>query len=94
MGTHPIGCVTIDQSSDYDDCRCIEVIGIPTKQGGTNTYTPAEIYDRIEDEGDRFYVEEDGSKTYLEAVKRGSTKYVRTESNDTKDDNLLNQPSC
>lgn len=91
---YPVECVSIDDSSDYDDCRCIEQIGIPSQGGGTNHYTPARIHDRIEDEGDSFYVEEGGEKAFLKAVKRGTTKYVRTEANDTEDDNLLQQPSC
>lgn len=92
---YKVKCVTIDESSSYDDCRCIESIGIPAHGGGTNTYRPARIYDRIEEGGEEFYVEaDDGTATYLEAVKRGATKYVRTEANDTKDDNLLQQPSC
>lgn len=89
-----VECVTIDESSDYDDCRCIESIGIPTESGGTNTYSPAQIHDRIEQDGDTFFVEENGEWTFLDAVEREGTKYVRTEPNDTEDDNLLQQPSC
>lgn len=94
MGRYPVECVTVDSSSEYDDCRCITTIGIPSKGGGTNTYTPARIHDRIEDEGDSFYIEHGGSETDLETAERGGTKYVRTESNDTEDDNLLEQPPC
>lgn len=91
---YPVECVTIDDSSEYDDCRCIELIGIPSKSGGTNTYTPARIHDRIEDEGHSFFVEENGNRAYLDAVEREGTKYVRTEPNDTEDDNLLQQSTC
>lgn len=91
---YQVECVTIDDSSTHDDCRCIELIGIPRKGGGTNTYSPARIHDRIEEEGDTFYVEENDGRTYLEAVEREGTKYVRTKPTDTKDDNLLQQPSC
>ncbi|WP_171908233.1 DUF3892 domain-containing protein [Natrialba sp. SSL1] len=94
MGTYPVECVNVDDSSSYSDCRCITTIGIPNTDGGTNTYTPARIHDRIEDEGDEFYIKHDGSRTYLEAVERVGTKYVRAEPNDTEDDNLLEQPSC
>ncbi|AUV84473.1 hypothetical protein C2R22_23285 (plasmid) [Salinigranum rubrum] len=91
---YPVECVNTSDSSDYDDCRCITTIGIPSKGGGTNTYTPERIHDRIEDEDEEFYVEYQGSRTYLDAVQDGSTKYVRTEPNDTPQDNLLKQPSC
>lgn len=93
MGTYRVECVNVDESSEYDDCRCITTIGIPSKSGGVNTYNPARIHDRIEDEGDTFYIQHSG-KTHLEARKREGTKYVRTENNDTKQDNLLKQPSC
>ena len=89
-----VKCVNKDDSSDYDDCRCITTIGIPRKGGGTNEYTPAKIYDRIENDGDEFYVEYQGSKTDLVAVEGENGNYVRTEPTDTTDDNLLKQPSC
>lgn len=89
-----VKCVTIDDSSEYDDCRCISTIGIPREGGGTNTYTPLEIYNRIEDDDDEFYVEHQGSRTDVEAVDGNGTKYVRSESNDTSEDNLLKQSSC
>ncbi|WP_152424891.1 DUF3892 domain-containing protein [Natronococcus jeotgali] len=87
-----VTCVTTDSSSTYNDCRCIETIGYDVS-GSTFTKTPAQMYEKIKG-GTDFYVEHYGSKTNLEAVKRGSTKYVRTESNDTSSDNLLEQPSC
>lgn len=68
------------------------MIGIPSKGGGVNTYTPEQIHDRIEEDDEEFFVEHNDSRTYLEAVNDG--KYVRTESNDTTEDNLLKQPSC
>lgn len=89
-----VKCVIVDDASAYEDCRCISKIGIPKKGGGTNLYTPARIHDRIVEEGDEFYVEHNGEQTYLQAVERQGTKYVRTEANDTKDDNLLKQPPC
>ena len=91
---YPVKCVNIDNSSSYDDCRCITTIGIPSEGGGTNTYSPERIYDRIKHEDDEFYVEHDGDRAYLDAVSNGSTKYVRTEPNDTTEDNLLKQPNC
>ena len=89
-----VKCVNTDNSSVYNDCRSIATIGIPRKGGGTNTYTPERIHDRIKG-GEEFYVEYQGSQTYLDAVKEDDgTKYVRTEANDTTNDNLLQQPSC
>lgn len=89
-----VQCVTTDGSSAYNDCRSITTIGIPSKSGGVNTYSPEQIHDRIEDDGDVFFVEHEGMSTHLEAVNDGDTRYVRTESNDTTEDNLLQQPSC
>lgn len=88
-----VKCVNTDD--DPDDCRDITTIGIPRKGGGTNTYTPERIHDRIEDNGDEFYVKHNGNKTDVDPVTESDgTKYVRTEANDTKDDNLLKQDSC
>lgn len=91
---YSVECVNTDDSSHYDDCRCIETIGIPSKSGGVNKYTPERIHERIKEEDDSFFVEHQGSRTYLEPASHGSTRYVRTEPNDTKADNLLKQPSC
>ncbi|MHC3379394.1 DUF3892 domain-containing protein [Haloarcula sp. H-GB5] len=91
---YPIECVNIDDSSPHNDCRCITTIGIPSQSGGINTYTPERIHDRIEDEGDEFVVEYQGSRTEVIAVTDGTTKYVRTEPNDTQNDNLLNLQRC
>lgn len=89
-----VECVTTDDSSDYDDCRCITEIGIPSKSGGVNTYSPARIHDRIVEDNEEFFVKHGGEKTYLDPAEREGTKYVRTEPNDTPDDNLLKQDDC
>lgn len=94
MARYKVKCVTIDQSSQYDDCRCIEQIGFPAEDGGTATRTPAQVYDLVENDGDTVFVEHNGATTDVIGATHGSTKYVRTEPNDTKDDNLLKQPSC
>lgn len=91
---YPVECVNTDDASVYDDCRCITTIGIPSKGGGTNTYTPERIYERIVDEDDEFYVEYQGDRTDVIPVEGEDSNYVRTEPNDTSNDNLLKQPSC
>lgn len=94
MARHRVKCVNIDKSSQYDDCRCIEEIGFRAEGGGTVTRTPAHVYDMVENDGDTVFVEHKGTTTEVIGATHGSTKYVRTEPNDTKDDNLLKQPSC
>jgi hypothetical protein len=94
MATYVVECVNVDDGSQYDDCRCIESIGFPAKSGGITTRTPAEVYDWVENDGHTVIVEHDGDETEVVGVLDGTTKYVRTEPNDTKDDNLLKQPSC
>ena len=90
---HKVTCVDKDTSfSAPDDCRCIQQIGYENGIG-TTTDTPRSIHNQI-NAGTDFYVESQTGKTYLEAATRGTTKYVRTESNDTSNDNLLQQPSC
>ncbi len=88
-----IKCVDLDKSSYFRDCRRIKSIGILAQGGGTNKYTPAQIYDRIKG-GEKFFVSNNNQRVYLIEVKRGETKYVRTEPNDTENDNLLKQDSC
>lgn len=85
-------CVDIDDGSEYDDCRCIETIGYQYTDTVWES-TPEEVHEKIKD-GKTFYVKHEGEKTELEAAEREGTKYVRSEPNDTKDDNLLKQDSC
>lgn len=87
-----VRCVDVD--SNPEDCRDIERIGFDAKEGGIATRTPAQVYDLIEKEGYDVVVEYLGSQTDVNAVKRGTTKYVRSEPNDTENDNLLKQDSC
>jgi hypothetical protein len=94
MATYEVKCVNIDQSSDYDDCRCIKSIGFPTESGGIGTWTPEEVYEWVENDGHKVVVKHNGSRTEVHGATHGSTKYVRTEPNDTKEDNLLKQQSC
>ncbi|WP_079255061.1 DUF3892 domain-containing protein [Halococcus hamelinensis] len=90
---YQLKCVNTE-GSDPDDCTEITTIGIPAQGGGTNTYTPERIHDRIKN-GEVFYVKHNGSRTDVDAVTESDgTKYVRTAANDTKDDNLLKQDSC
>lgn len=94
MAKYEVICVTVDEDSEYDDCRCIDWIGFPAEGGGTATRTSAQVHDMIEEDGDTVVVEHQGTETTVIAVTRGSTKYVRTEPTDTEDDNLLKQPIC
>ncbi len=89
---HEVTCITVDSGSRYDDCRCIQKIGYQTSNGEARE-SPAEIHEYIKS-GDKFYIVQNGSRTYLEPVERDGTKYVRTKPNDTKKDNLLKQPGC
>lgn len=85
-------CVTTDSGSPSDDCRRIETIGYKTLLDRYRK-SPEAIHDEIKN-GRDFYIEQNGSKTYLEAAERNDIKYVRTESSDTRHDDLLRQPSC
>jgi hypothetical protein len=94
MAEYKIKCVNIDRSSDHDDCRCIESIGFPGRNTDTVTKPPATVYDWVENEGHTVVVEHNGSETEVHGATHGGTKYVRTDPNDTKEDNLLKQPNC
>jgi hypothetical protein len=88
-----VTCITIDDGSSYDDCRCIEYIGYENNLGNTITKRKQEVHDDIKD-GKDYYILHNGTRTQLEAAGRGEDRYVRTEPNDTERDNLLNQPRC
>ena len=94
MATHLVKCVNIDQSSDYDHCRGVDTIGFPAEEGGVVTRTPAQVYDLVENKGHMVEVHHDGQAPEVRGATHGTTKYVRTKPNDTKDDNLLKQSSC
>lgn len=93
MATYVVQCVNIDPSSSYDDCRCIDSIGFKSS-GEIKPYSPARVYDWVENDGHTVVVETSGMRTEVHGATHGNTKYVRTEPNDTKEDNLLKQPSC
>lgn len=88
---YEVVCVEIDSSSEYEDCRSISRIGYENFARHKNS--PRVVHNKIQD-GDQFYIKKNGKKTFLKAVEREGTKYVRTESNDTKEDNLLKQETC
>ena len=84
----------VNKESNPRDCRDIKSIGIPGKYKDVVTKKPEEMYDLIENEGRDVVVEHNGIRTDVNGVKRGTTKYVRSKPNDTKDDNLLKPPIC
>lgn len=93
MAIYIVECVNIDTGSKYDDCRCIESIGF-SASGAVELFTPAEVYDIVEGLDETVVVEHNGERTEVIGATHGKTKYVRTEPNDKKDDNLLKQPTC
>jgi len=91
--SYRIKCVEINNACEFKDCRKIKLIGVLAQGGGVNKYPPARIYERIND-GEEFFILNGPKKTFLIKAEREGTKYVRTEPNDTEDDNLLKQSAC
>jgi len=60
------------------------------------TFTEAQVIDGIENNGDSFYVERPtGHVIDLEVItERDGTKYVKTEADGERPDNLLSLPTC
>ena len=94
MARYEVKCVDIDYGSRFDDCRCIERIGFPAQEGTRVTRTPSQVYDMVANEGHTVVVVYHGSRTEVVGATHGTTRYVRTEPNDTEEDTLLKQPSC
>lgn len=94
MTKYEVQCVTMESNPNYHDCRGISTIGIEGNISVTLQKTPAQVYEKIED-GHTVVVEHEGTETeVIKATTEDGTKYVRTEPNDTKDDNLLKQDAC
>lgn len=55
---------------------------------------PCRVYDWVENDGHAVRVGHNASETEGHGTTQGTTKYVRTEPNETKEDNLSKQPSC
>lgn len=94
MARYEVKYVDIDYGSQFDDCRCIERIGFPAQEGSRVTRTPSQVYDMVENEGHTVVVVYRGTQTEVVGATHGTTRYVRTEPNDTEEDDLLKQPSC
>lgn len=83
-----VSCIVKGDSDKYSDCRCVTEI-----QTNRKTYSREQAH-RAVDNGRTIWVEGSDSRAKLRAAEREGTKYVRTERNDTKDDNLLKQREC
>ena len=76
------------------DCTYIIAIGrFPELGGVISRETAIQMIDR---DPTAFYVVDpaDRSRVYVKVARRGNLRYLRTASNDTPRDNLLQLPSC
>lgn len=93
-----ITCINKDGGNHENPYVAISHLGWVNEQTRENgKSTRLEMYDFIKNKNGVAYVvdQRDGSKAYLETRTSASgTKYVRTESNDTGRDNLLELPEC
>lgn len=85
-------CVDED-STGPNDCRRITRIGYEILNSRYSK-TPEEVHDHIKYDGKQYVVEHEDTETELIAEEREGTKYVKTQQNDTLDDNLLQQDDC
>lgn len=83
-----VECIVKGDSDKYADCRCVTRI-----ETNEETYTRLEAHNAVKD-GALIWVEGPETRVKLIDAEREGTKYVRTEPNDTTDDNLLKQPHC
>lgn len=90
MADYEVTCVNKDTNSRHDDCRCITRIGLDDGSWSTEYVSPEEAYDLVEIRNKTITV--DGTR--VEGNIREGTKYVRSQPNDSRTDNLLQQDSC
>lgn len=85
-------CITRDEDSEYDDCRCIDELGYVV--AANRRFIDARTASlRIESGNKQFHVEVDGETAPLEAAGEYPLHYVRTRETDTPDDPLFSLPS-
>ena len=85
-----VTCIVKGDSHKHSDCRCVTQI----KVDGWQTYTREQAYDEVTAHPGAIVVEGGGSTAPLVPAEREGTKYVRTRSDDTTADNLLNVTPC
>lgn len=94
MQGHEITCIRKNDS--YTDCRCITNV----KTNLDEDLTVSEVINMIRGNFDgtnhRFYVVDpkDESEVDVRAVPQNNPWYIRTQANDTEDDNLLELDIC
>jgi hypothetical protein len=90
MGRYRVTCVTPHQKYHR-----ILGLGCYIASNVFMTFTEAQVIDMIENHGDTFYVERPtGHVVDLVVAERDGTKFVKTEADGEKPDNLLSLPTC
>lgn len=91
MARYRVTCTT-----KHDKHERILGLGCYTPTNVFLTFTEAQVIDRIENHGDTFYVERPtGHVIDLEVVtKHDGTKYVKTNADGERPNNLLSLPDC
>ena len=91
MADREITCIT--HSGAKTDCTCITHVG---RWSDISRFTTQEAVLRIQNHSDTFWVRDptDGSRVNVHVAERQGRKYLRTASNDTSRDNLLQRPTC
>ena len=85
-----VTCIVKGEAHKHSDCRCITKI----QTDGWRSYTREEAHDKVKASPGSIEVDGGGRTAPLVAAERAGTKYVRTRSDDTTDDNLLTVKEC
>lgn len=91
-----IRCINKDRGNHENPHTAISYLGWVDESGNIGKSSRIEMYDWIKDKRGQAYVQDAyGNKAYLmTAVTPFGTKYVRTYSDKTPTDNLLQLPEC
>lgn len=91
MATYRVTCK--EKHSIYERITAIGCVNIAT--GSTHRFLEDDAIKRIEDRTDNFFVEDaKGDRAIVKVETREGRKFLTTERDGIKDDNLLSSPDC
>jgi len=92
MHSWEVLCVGYDETSEYDDCRGINKIGLNVAENLREKKVDQVAY-QLRNDQTNFHIVVDGREVPLNGIIDGMERYVRTFDEDRTDDPLLDLPT-